>query len=203
VNVALTPFAVPSPHVGDGRLDEQRLLDQMLKYNGRSASGDLKIEVKPGQTARQALAETNRQRFSEMARRDFSRISDAEMVDALTYNVFPNLAPWGGFPPATLFRWRPWPDQHHTLMEVRRLTRVPLGEKRPRAPAMRLLGPDEPWASVPEMAVLGSVIDQDFANLPKVHEGLLASKNGQVQLGNYQEIRIRHFNRTLDKYLAR
>jgi hypothetical protein len=29
------------------------------------------------------------------------------------------------------------------------------------------------------------------------------SKTGQVNLGDYQEIRIRHFHRTLDKYLAR
>lgn len=203
VNLALTPFAVPSPHLGEHRLDESGVLEQMLKYNGRSAATDLKIEVQAGQTARQALAETNRRRFGEAAKRDFSAMSDVEMVDALTYNVFPNFAPWGGFPPNTLFRWRPWPDQHHTLMEVRRLTRVPAGEKKPRSAPMRLLGPDEPWASVQEMAVLGSVIDQDFDNLPKVQEGLIASKSGKVQLGNYQEIRIRHFHHTLDKYLAR
>jgi hypothetical protein len=42
-----------------------------------------------------------------------------------------------------------------------------------------------------------------MANLPYVQEGLKASKTGQVNLGDYQEIRIRHFHRTLDKYLAR
>jgi len=68
---------------------------------------------------------------------------------------------------------------------------------------MRMLGPAESWASVEEMSVLGSVIDQDFRNLPKIQEGLMASKNGEVQLGNYQEIHIRQFHLTLDKYLAR
>ena len=179
------------------------MLQQMLKYNGRAATADMRIELAPGQTARQGLAEVNRQRLGEAVQRDYSGISDAEMVDAITYNVFPNFAPWGGFPPNTLFRWRPWPDQNHTLMEVRRLTRVPAGKEKPRSIAMRMLGPDEPWASVAEMSVLGSVIDQDFRNLPKIQEGLIGSKNGKVQLGNYQEIRIRQFQQTLDKYLSR
>jgi phenylpropionate dioxygenase-like ring-hydroxylating dioxygenase large terminal subunit len=202
VNLALTPFAVPSPRLGEERLDEAGVLRQMLKYNGRSAATGLKIDLKPGQTARQGLAEANRARLGETDQRDYSQVSDAEMVDAITYNVFPNFAPWGGFPPNTLFRWRPWPDQNTTLMEVRRLTRVPTGQPRPRSAPMRLLAADEPWASVQEMAVLGSVIDQDFRNLPKVQEGLIASKNGKVQLGNYQEIRIRQFQKTLDKYLS-
>ncbi|MEM7569871.1 MAG: hypothetical protein AAF337_08755, partial [Pseudomonadota bacterium] len=30
-----------------------------------------------------------------------------------------------------------------------------------------------------------------------------ATNNNQVQLGNYQESRIRHFHQTLDKYLSR
>jgi len=46
------------------------------------------------------------------------------------------------------------------------------------------------------------VFDQDWANLPYVHEGLKASKTGCIQLANYQEIRIRHFAHTLDRYLA-
>jgi hypothetical protein len=47
------------------------------------------------------------------------------------------------------------------------------------------------------------VIDQDMGNMPYVQEGLLASGTGTVHLGRYQESRIRHFHRTLDKYLAR
>jgi len=39
-------------------------------------------------------------------------------------------------------------------------------------------------------------------NLPYVQDGLHASKNGKVNLGNYQEIRIRQFHRTLDKYIS-
>ena len=35
-----------------------------------------------------------------------------------------------------------------------------------------------------------------------VQEGLHCSKNGKVQLADYQEIRIRQFHDTLNKYLA-
>jgi hypothetical protein len=42
-----------------------------------------------------------------------------------------------------------------------------------------------------------------MSNMPHVQEGLLASGTGRVQLGAYQEIRIRHFHGTLDAYLAR
>ena len=68
---------------------------------------------------------------------------------------------------------------------------------------MHLLGEDEPWVAAEELGgALASVFDQDMANLPFVQEGLKVSKNNQVQLGDYQDIRIRHFHRTLDKYLA-
>ena len=50
-------------------------------------------------------------------------------------------------------------------------------------------------------AGLSNVFNQDGANLPQVQKGLKASKKGTVTLGNYQEVRVRHFNQTLDKYL--
>jgi hypothetical protein len=45
------------------------------------------------------------------------------------------------------------------------------------------------------------VFEQDMQNLPYVQEGLKASKTGEVNLGDYQEIRIRQFHDTLEKYL--
>jgi hypothetical protein len=117
--------------------------------------------------------------------------------------VFPNFAPWGGFMPNIIYRWRPWPDQDKCLMEVRILTRVPPGTKPPRGVPMKFLREDQKWTEAPELGVLADVFEQDMLNLPEVQEGLKCSKNGLVQLGNYQEIRIRQFHQTLDKYLAR
>jgi Ring hydroxylating alpha subunit (catalytic domain) len=175
----------------------------MIKYNGRAAAANLKVDVPPGGTARKALAEVNRARFGQIDQRDYSGASDAEMLDAFTYNVFPNFSPWGGFPPNVVYRWRPWPDENTTLMEIRRLTRVPPGAPRPRSVPMRMLRDDESWTAVPEMIVQGAVFDQDWDNLPSIHQGLKASKHGQIELADYQEIRVRHFAQTLDKYLTR
>ena len=200
VNRALTPAGVLSPHLEGQGYSEQDVAEYFLKYNGRNTAAQ-EFTVPPGQSARVALAEYYRQVFGEEHRRDYSQVSDGELLDALVYNVFPNFSPWGGFMPTICYRWRPWPDQNRTLMEVRILVRVPEGEPTPPAPAMHMLGPDEPWSSFTAWGFLGEVFDQDMANLPFVHEGLKASKNNQVQLGNYQEMRIRQFHHTLDKYL--
>ena len=148
------------------------------------------------------MAEINRANFLDALGYDSAGISDSEMLDAFTYNIFPNLSPWGGFVPNIVYRWRPWPDQNATLMEVRLLGRKPKDGAMPEAAEMRFLTPDEPWATVTEWGALGEVFDQDMENLPYVQEGLIASANNRVELGRYQEGRIRQFHQTMDKYLA-
>lgn len=206
VNANFTPFGIPSPHVE--ALGEQWIIDQFLQYNGRSADNydtekDSSITANPNQSARQALGEAMRESSRRTFGRDYSETSDAEVLDALVYNVFPNFAPWGGFMPNIVYRWRPWPDQDHCLMEVRVLTRVKPGEPMPRSVPMHFLSEAESWSAAPELGILGAVIDQDMANMALVHDGLKASKNGLVELGDYQEVRIRHFHQTLNKYLSK
>lgn len=201
VNLDLTPFAVPSPLYDLKDKPQQWVIDEYVKFNGRSEGGDVGCAVPEGQTARRALAAITRERLSAATGEDVSAISDAEMIDALTFNVFPNFSPWGGFMPSIVYRWRPWPDQRATLMEVRILVRAPQGAKLPRAAPMRLLGEDEPWSAAAELGALGRVFDQDMANLPFVQIGLEADPDGRVQLADYQEIRIRHFHGTLDRYI--
>lgn len=203
VNVALTPFAVMSPHLDQTAQTQQWIIDEFLKYNGRAGSTDMKVVVPEGVTARRAMAAANRDRYTRDTGYDHSGATDAELLDAFTYNVFPNFAPWGGYMPNIVYRWRPWPDQDSTLMEVRLLVRTPKGAPSPRGVPMHLLTEEEPWTAATELGALGGIFDQDMANLPYVQEGLKVSKNNEVQLGDYQEIRIRHFHRTLDKYLAR
>lgn len=200
VNLAITPFGVTSPHLADEELTQQQIMDAFLRYNGRVVPKGASIEVPEGKSARAAMGDFNRKRFGEQSGRDLDFVSDAEVQDALTYNVFPNFSPWGGFSSAVVYRWRPWPDQDHCLMEVRQLQRVPPGAPMPPAVPMRLLEAHEPWADA--LGVLGSIVDQDMGNLPHVQSGMKASKTRVVQLANYQEIRIRHFHRTLDRYLG-
>lgn len=198
VNLAITPFGITSPHVTE-ELGPQEVIDAFVRYNSRVVPEGTTIQVASGQTARQAMAEFNRKRFSAMSGRNLDHAADAELQDALTYNVFPNFSPWGGFATTVVYRWRPWPDQDHTLMEVRYLMPVPDGQPMPPAVPMRLLAPEESWASV--LGPQGGIFDQDMGNLPHVQAGMKASKNKRLNLGRYQESRIRHFHQTLDKYL--
>ncbi len=203
VNVALTPFGVLSPHLDPSTHSEQWVADEVARFSGRGG-GSEGVKLGEGQRARPVLAAANRQRFAAMSGRDLSHASDAEILDAFTYNVFPNFAPWGGFAPNIVYRWRPWPDQDRSLMEVRLLVRTPPGAPRRRGPPMRLLADDEPWTAAEGLPpALAGVFEQDMGNLALVQEGLKASKTGEVNLGDYQEVRIRHFHRTLDQYLER
>jgi phenylpropionate dioxygenase-like ring-hydroxylating dioxygenase large terminal subunit len=205
LNRALTPFAVLSPHLYDKGHSQQFIIDEFLKSNGRGAeTSDLRVEVPEGETARSAMAAANRERFTQMFGHSHEHATDSELLDAFTYNLFPNLSPWGGFMPNIVYRWRPWHDQDHTLMEVRLLFRNPPGNPMPRATPMKMLTDEQTWMDGADHlgAALAAVFDQDMVNLPYVQEGLKASHNKRIELGNYQEIRIRHFHRTLDKYLS-
>ena len=66
------------------------------------------------------------------------------------------------------------------------------------------LGADQPFADAADVLgeSLARVFDQDASNLPQVQKGMKASRKGAVTLANYQEVRIRHFHQTLDKYLT-
>jgi len=209
VNVNLVPFGIMSPHIDSNGKPQQWIVDEFVKFNGRSAENyeDNKdafaVKVPQGMTARRALGAAMRENYTKMFGHDHSEATDCELLDALVYNVFPNFAPWGGFMPNIVYRWRPWKDPDHCLMEVRILTRVPPGKAIPRGVSMKFLTDEQPWTAAPELGILGAVFEQDMGNLPYVQEGLHASKNGRINLGNFQEIRIRQFHQTLDKYLGR
>lgn len=219
MNRAITPSAVLSPHIAHLH-DQEYILERLEAFAtqgmegaeaprrpgsrfGDTSEASAKGDASDPVMARKVTAEANRKAFGEMSGRDFSETSDTEMTDNFTYNVFPNFAPWGGFIPNIVYRWRPWGDADHCMMEVRILMRGKAGEKPPKSAPMFRIGDDEPFAAASHLigAGLASVFDQDMANLPFVQEGLKASANKQVQLGQYQESRIRHFHQTLDKYL--
>lgn len=210
VNVNNTPFGVMSPHVNPEGKTQQWIVDEFVKYNGRSADNydgekaadPFDIKVPEGMTAREALGAKMRKAYSEQAKQDLDYATDAELLDGLVYNVFPHFAPWGGFMPNIVYRWKPGATPDTCIMEVRILVRVAKGEPMPRGAQMRMLGKDEPWTACKEIGVLGDVFEQDMENLPYVQDGLHCSKTGEVNLGDYQEIRIRQFHQTMDKYIS-
>jgi hypothetical protein len=103
--------------------------------------------------------------------------------------------------PNIIYRWLPGKTPDTCVMEVRVLSRVKKGEKITRGVPRKYLTLDQKWTEAKELGGLGDVFEQDMDNLPYVQEGLHASKTGKVQLANYQEIRLRQFHRTMDKYI--
>jgi len=55
------------------------------------------LAVPPGMTIRQYAAQLSRERATQTTNgRDFSQVTDSEMIDAIVYFTFPNLILWGG-----------------------------------------------------------------------------------------------------------
>ncbi len=210
-NRAITPSGVLSPHL-TGK-DQNYVLEKMNEFSGGSdaetnrrfaASEDGgEFDSDDPLMARKVLAEAGRKGFTEQYGHDYSEASDSEILDNFTYNIFPNFAPWIGFLPTLVYRWLPGDTADWCIMEIRLLFPAPKGEERPRAVERTYIPDDEPfaWAKDKMGEALAGVFDQDMANLPHVQTGMKASANGLMELGAYQDSRVRHFQTTLMKYI--
>lgn len=186
-------------------LTEQEIFEFMTSQPSRRTLGDAAKPVLPdGVTARRQVAELARQGLAAETGHDYSDASDAEMLDALLYNVFPNMSFWAGFPSNLIYRWRPnGLDTETAIMDVMILKPCPKDKPRPAPAPVLELGLDDPWSNAAN--ILGSlaiIFEQDMGNLPYVHEGLRSSGNGFVHFGRYSEMRIRHFHKMIDRYIA-
>jgi nitrite reductase/ring-hydroxylating ferredoxin subunit len=201
-----TAGGVPSPSLA--QISEQEILDYLTGPAGarrtRPTAGPAERRVlPPGQTARRYVADLSREALAARTGADFAHASDAEMMDALLYNVFPHMSFWAGYAAKLTFRWRPHGlHPHSTLMDIMIHEPCPASGVRPSPAPMIALDYDEPMSGVEGMGGLAAVFDQDFANLPYVQEGLMASGSGQVHLGRYTEMRIRHLHRMIDRMIA-
>lgn len=210
-NRAITPSGVLSPHM-TGK-DQQYILDKMAEFSGGSdaktnrrfnaSSEGAPLDPDDPLQARKLLAEASRQGFAQQYGYDYSDKSDAEILDNFTYNIFPNFSPWIGYLPTLVYRWLPGDTPDWCVMEIRLLMPTPKGEKRPRAVERLYIPDDQPfaWAKDVMGEALAGVFDQDLANLPHVQTGMKASANGLMELGAYQDSRVRHFQTTLMKYI--
>ena len=194
-------LGVNSPHIAEP-LSEQQLLDTML-VGDRSVLGD-DLKLKEGETARIVMARYLRKVLGAKYDADLSRFSDSEIIDTIEYHVFPNMVLFPGLSLPMVYRFRPIGlDPNRTLFELLLLRPVPASGERPPAAEVVRVKEDESYSTVPGFdPAFGAVYDQDTNNLRAQQQGFRAAKKRGETLGNYQEIRIRHFQRTIDKYLA-
>lgn len=200
----ITPLGVASPLIDSKNLTDQKIAENWLSKPRRSGSRQQNVQLKSGQTPRALAAELARENFGQLYGRDFSNVSETEMIDAISYQLFPSFGLWGGYMPHIAYRWRPWRKRvGETLLEVYIFSPTPPEGEEPAPAKERFLSEDEPWSNAPELGYLGPVYDQDQQNLGPVQQGLEDLGNaGVVQFGRYSEIRLRHLHQMIDRYIA-
>lgn len=202
VSRTITALGVPSFHLKN--LTEQDVVDSMLGVSAMVARPN-DAEVPEGMTARQYIAHLNSEEFSPNHDQELASFAtNSERMDSILYSIFPNFAPWAGFHPNITYRFRPNGNDHTTaLMEIMVICQLPTGAERPKDVPVRRLGEDELFSEAPELGVsLGTIFDQDLFNMPMIQKGMENLESGEVILANYQEVRIRHFHQTIDKYIS-
>jgi nitrite reductase/ring-hydroxylating ferredoxin subunit len=199
----ISAMGVLSPHL-EGKHTEQYILDQFT-LGDSSALGGAKRELPEGGTARQVMADMFREMFAKANGRDLSGVSDSELLDCFSYTLFPSafLFPGVSFP--MVYRFRPDRNDHRKcLFEVLFLGPMPTDGKRPEPAEPILLSDDQAFTDAKGMDPgFGTILNQDTENLALQQEGIEASEKRGLTLGNYQEVRIRNFERTVDRYVGK
>jgi len=198
VNVAGTPSAMLKEP-----MTEQEILDVFLVGDRDDVAE--RLVVPEGGTARAVMAQHFRDTVVASGGADLSQVCDSEIVDSIAYFVFPNQQFFSGVSFPIVYRFRPLGQQHDRalfdliIMKQRPTDGSPVTTAQPVP-----LKVEESYTTVPGMdPYVGHVFDQDTGNMQAAHEGALAAAPGDgATLGNYQEIRIRHMHKTLDKYLS-
>lgn len=191
----ITPSEVVGPMMPWDPTTEEMLRATMDIREGE----ELPIKPEPGETARQFVVRTTREKWREFLGDRIEEWADCELVDNFTYTVFPNMMPWGGVH-KLCYRFRPNGDDHRScIMEV--FTLAPFTGERPAPAAEIKLGPDDPWGSVPALGIVGSILDQDTANVEQVQQGLESATKRTVTLAAYQEDELKWMHERLLHYL--
>lgn len=194
----ITLVGVPSLMSTEPR-DAQHIVDVFIRDLLQADPAG--VEVPEGMSAREFLSEMLRGQLGQLSGRDHSELSNAEVLDAVEYLVFPNFTPWPGFGLPIVYRYRPdGANPESCIVDIMLLAEVPSEGPRPRnAPITWISGED--WTEAPELGSLGTVFNQDRANITRMQKGLKTGPKRTVTLSSYQEVRIRHHAQTLDSYL--
>lgn len=198
----ISTLGVVSPKLRD-RYSESDIIANFT-LGDSSSLGGAKPELKEGERARQVMADMFRQMFESAADADLSHVSDTELLDTYSYTFFPNLFLFPGISLPMIYRFRPDARDHRrTIFEVMFMRPRPRSGKTPDTAEVEILADHQSFAEAKGMDPgFGHILDQDTDNLYAQQEGLEASAKGGITLATYQEVRVRHFEQAIDKYMA-
>lgn len=202
VNRFISTLGVVSPHLY-GKITEQDVLNQFVLGDASALDGAQR-RLADGETARSAMAKLFRAAFEAANNADLSAVSDSELLDCFSYNLFPNMFVFPGISLPMVYRFRPDPRDHRkSFFEVLFLKPLPADGRRPVPAEPVILSDEQSFTEAEGMDEgFGRILDQDTDNLFLQQEGLEAAAKKSLTLGNYQEVRIRHFEQAIDHYVA-
>lgn len=193
-------MATPSPDLANPPSPEAIIQGMIISD---STVERQKVELKPGETARSVIADFLRADLADKYKQDLSGISDAELLDPIQYYVFPNMFVWPGVAIPIVYRFRPkGNDVDHSVFELIYLKPYPSdGSEVPFPPEPIHLGENDSFTTIPQIdRNSAETFDQDTDNLRAQRDGEKFMTKG-LTLSNYQEVRLRHLNNTLDHYM--
>ena len=159
-------------------------------------------EVPEGETARSVAAADLRRLLGEQWGTDLSAVSDSVMLDSIEYHLFPNMFFFPGINIPMVYRFRPNGDDiDSSIFDLMILQPLADGASHPVPPDPVRVEIEQSYTEVEALGWLGAVYDEDTGNLQQQQQGMKASPDQGITLGNYQESRIRRVHLTLDEYL--
>ena len=142
VSRMITAVGVSSEHL-DRQLDDVEIVRAML------GSKDAEVAVEPGSSARQVLGERVRASLRKRTGRDYSDVTDAELLDGIEYFLFPNFMPWAGFLTSFAYRFRPdGHDPDSCVIDIMVLEPIPDGPTARPPPRPGCSARTRRWADV-------------------------------------------------------
>ncbi|MGY1815804.1 aromatic ring-hydroxylating oxygenase subunit alpha [Blastococcus sp. SYSU D00820] len=176
---------------------EQEMLDWMLDTR---EDEDPQVLMPDGRTLRDLGGDLGRDSLRGAIGDRADTISDAEIVDAIDYTIFPNFHPWAAYQ-RVVYRFRPYGDDHESsVMEVFLLSPYE-GEKPPPA-EMQWISEDGSWTEAPVLGITARILDQDSSNIASIQVGLKSAPMTGLPFSLYQESKIRHWHFLLDRWLG-
>jgi hypothetical protein len=195
-----TPPGVPSPHIANP-MSDQEMVNVMMGAKGFLKPGET-ITLGEGETARTVYTEALKGEMKQRFGADLSHLTVTEVLDNIEYFLFPNFFPWFNFSLPLIYRFRPnGNDPETSIMDVMLLHPVPDDGPRPDPAPLNILRPDQSFTEARELDQISAIFEQDVSNMPRVQRGMKSLEKGAT-LGNYQESRLRHMHKLLDRYIA-
>ena len=183
----LIPFGTLSP-----RIRKPNAIPESIKGIMKAAGMDPVDYDQPIANIRRDLQKHKRATGAGMGR-DYSELNDDQLTDDYHYTIFPNLSLNVHADDFWVFRQRPHPtDPDKMFYDIWTYELVPQGQAWPDR------APHKTWKHGDK--TIGTVLDQDAANLPNVQAGMHSRGYKGLWIGR-QELRIRHFHDVIDRYL--